>query len=189
LAQAAQSVGASSDPGIVQAKIAALKLAQQQSIERAKSLKPEGRISLGLFANSLEGLDKLPQIRLSHGDKLHIPSTPDFVYIFGSVNTESALIYKAGLTVADYIQLAGSGMGADKNGVILMRADGSALTNQSSWRNEVLSTRVMPGDTIVMPEKLDRESGWSILVRNTKDFTQILYQLGLGAAAIKTLRQ
>lgn len=189
LAQAAQSVGASSDPGIVQAKIAALKQSQQQSIERARSLKPEGRISLGLPADSAESLDKLPAIRLSQGDKLYVPSRPDFVYIFGSVNTESALIYKAGLTVADYIQLAGSGIGADKDGVILMRADGSAVTNQSSWRNEVMSTKVMPGDTIVMPEKLDRESGWSVLVRNTKDFTQILYQLGLGAAAIKTLRQ
>jgi hypothetical protein len=93
------------------------------------------------------------------------------------------------LTVADYIHIAGTGLGADKDGVILMRADGSAVTNQSVWRNEVLSTKVMPGDTIVMPEKLDRESGWSVLVRNTKDFTQILYQLGLGAAAIKTLRQ
>lgn len=189
LAQAAQSVGASSDPGIVQAKIAALKQSQQQSIERARSLKPEGRISLGLPADSAESVEKLPAIRLSQGDKLYVPSRPDFVYIFGSVNTESALIYKAGLTVADYIQLAGSGMGADKDGVILMRADGSAVTNQSRWRNEVMSTKVMPGDTIVMPEKLDRESGWSVLVRNTKDFTQILYQLGLGAAAIKTLRQ
>ena len=189
LAQAAQSVGASSDPGIVQAKITALKQSQQQSIERARSLKPEGRISLGLPAVSAESLDRLPAIRLSQGDKLYVPSRPDFVYIFGSVNTESALIYKDGLTVADYIQLAGSGMGADKDGVILMRADGSAVSNQSSWRNEVMSTKVMPGDTIVMPEKLDRESGWSVLVRNTKDFTQILYQLGLGAAAIKTLRQ
>ena len=189
LAQAAQSVGASSDPGVVQAKIAALQQAQKQSIERARSLKPEGRISLGLPADGLVTLDKLPAIRLSQGDKFHVPTRPDFVYIFGSVNTESALIFKDGLTVADYIQLAGSGMGADKDGVILMRADGSAVTNQSLWRNEVLSTKVMPGDTIVMPEKLDRESGWSVLVRNTKDFTQILYQLGLGAAAIKTLRQ
>ena len=188
-AQAAQSVGASSDPGVVQAKIAALKQSQQQSIDRARSLKPEGRISLGLPANSAENVYKLPAIRLSQGDKLYIPSRPDFVYIFGSVNTESALIYKEDLTVADYIQLAGSGMSADKAGIILMRADGSAVTNQSSWRNEVMSTKVMPGDTIVMPEKLDRESGWSVLVRNTKDFTQILYQLGLGAAAIKTLRQ
>jgi hypothetical protein len=38
LAQAAQSVGASSDPGIVQAKIAALQQSQKQSIERARSL-------------------------------------------------------------------------------------------------------------------------------------------------------
>lgn len=189
LAQAAQSMGASSDPSIVQARIVALKQAQQQSIERAKSLKPEGRISLGLLPISVQELDKLPKIRLMQGDKLHVPSRPDFVYIFGSVNTESALIYKPGLTVADYIQLAGSGLGADKQGVTLMRADGSALTNQSSWRNEVLSSIVMPGDTIVMPEKLDRESGWSVFVRNTKDFTQILYQLGLGAAAIRTLRQ
>ena len=46
----------------------------------------------------------------------------------------------------------------------------------------------MPGDSIVMPEKVDRESTWSTVVRNTKDITQILYQLGLGAAAYKTLR-
>jgi hypothetical protein len=160
-----------------------------KSIQRVRSLKPEGRISLGLSVDGAESLNNLPQIRLGQGDKFHIPSRPDFVDIFGSVNTESALIYKTGLTVADYVQLAGSGLGADKAGVILMRADGSAVTNQSNWRNEVLSVKVMPGDTIVLPEKLDRESGWSVLVRNTKDFTQILYQLGLGAAAIKTLRQ
>ncbi len=189
LAQAAQSVGASSDPGIVQAKIAALQQAQKQSIERARSLRPEGRISLSLPANGFLTLENLPAIRLRKGDKFHLPTRPDFVYIFGSVNTESALIFKEGLTVEDYILLAGSSVSADKGSVILMRADGSAVTNQSLWRNEVLSKKVMPGDTIVMPEKLDRESGWSVLVRNTKDFTQILYQLGLGAAAIKTLRQ
>ena len=63
------------------------------------------------------------------------------------------------------------------------------MTNQSYFGNDVLRASVMPGDTIVMPEKFDRESNWSMTVRNAKDFTQILYQLGLGAAAIKTLRQ
>jgi hypothetical protein len=48
---------------------------------------------------------------------------------------------------------------------------------------------VLPGDTIFLPEKFDRESAWSQSVRTAKDFTQVLYQLGLGAAAIKTLRQ
>jgi hypothetical protein len=41
---------------------------------------------------------------------------------------------------------------------------------------------------IVLPEKTDHESGWSVFTRNAKDITQIIYQFSLGAAAIKTLR-
>jgi hypothetical protein len=46
----------------------------------------------------------------------------------------------------------------------------------------------MPGDTIVVPEKVNKESNWNTIVRNAKDYTQVLYQLGLGAAAFKSLR-
>jgi hypothetical protein len=45
----------------------------------------------------------------------------------------------------------------------------------------------MPGDSIVIPDKLDLETTWSSAIRNTVDITQIFYQLGLGAAAIKVL--
>jgi hypothetical protein len=31
------------------------------------------------------------------------------------------------------------------------------------------------------------EASWSAFIRNTKDFTQIFYQLGLGAAGLKSL--
>lgn len=189
LAQASQSMGASSDANFAQAKIEAMQQAQRQSLERARSLKPEGRIALGMPPVLANRLQLLPGLRLQNGDRIYLPARPDFVYIYGSVNTESALLFKPGSTVADYLQIAGSSAGADRDGVILIRADGSALTSNSFWRNEVLSMQVMPGDTIVMPEKLDRESAWSSIVRNTKDFTQILYQLGLSAAAIKTLRQ
>ena len=189
LSQASQSTGASSDAISLQSKIQSLQQARRQAIERMQSLKPEGRIALGIPPQLQAGLDSVPQLRLNHGDRIFIPARPDFVYVLGSVNTEAALIYKPGRTVGEYLQLAGSGSAADWDGVILVRADASALTNQSSWGNEVLATQVMPGDTIVMPERLDRESVWSSVVRNAKDFTQIMYQLGLGAAAIKTLRQ
>ena len=89
----------------------------------------------------------------------------------------------------DYLEIAGSSASADLTGIILVRADGSAKSNQNYWTNDVLTSLVMPGDTIFLPEKLDRESTWSQSVRTAKDFTQLLYQLGLGAAAIKTLRQ
>ena len=189
LSQVAQSQGGSSESAALQTKIAAATMAQKQSLDRLRSVKAEGRISLSLPASLRMSLNELPRIGLQNADKFYVPSRPDFVYVFGSVNTESALLFRPGLSVSAYIGLAGMGGGADKDGVILVRADGSAMTPQSFWRNEVLSAEVLPGDTIVLPEKQDRESTWSTVFRNTKDITQILYQLGLGAAAIKTLRQ
>jgi len=189
VAQISQSAGASSDASAIQAKIQSAKIAQSQSLDRFKNLKPEGRISLGLPLSEKVTLDNFPQIRLENGDRIYIPPRPDFIQVFGSVNTESALLYKSGLSVKDYLQQAGVSGSADINGAILVRSDGSALSNQSFWGNEVLSSKVLPGDTIVLPEKFDRESGWSQTIRSAKDFTQVLYQLGLGAAAIKTLRQ
>ena len=189
VAQITQSGGASADPASLQAKVQSVQQAQRQSLERFRMLKPEGRISLSINPSVNLTVENFPSLRLENGDRITIPPRPDFIQVFGSVNTESALVYKAGLSVKDYIALAGVGGSADVNGAILVRADGSAMTNQSYWVNDVLSAQVLPGDTIVMPEKFDRESGWSQTVRSAKDFTQVLYQLGLGAAAIKTLRQ
>jgi len=188
LAQLSQSSGASTNASLVQAKILVAQQTQREAIVRLKSLKPEGRISLGLQANLKNSVDELPSLHLQNNDHFVIPPRPDFVYIFGSVNTESALIFKEGWSVQDYLAFSGLGSGADRDGVILIRADGSALTSSSSWRNQVLGASVLPGDTIVVPDKLDRESLWSTIFRNTLDGTQIFYQLGLGAAAIKTLK-
>ena len=189
LLQASQSMGATTNLAATQARIQAAQNAQRQAIERLRTLRPEGRIALGLTPEVYNRVDRLPEIHLQNGDRFVVPTRPDFVYIFGSVNTESALLYKADQTVDDYLKLSGVGSGADRKSVILIRADGSALTNNaSSWSNTVLNARVMPGDSIVMPEKLDQESAWSTVIRNTLDVTQIFYQLGLGVAAIKILR-
>jgi protein involved in polysaccharide export with SLBB domain len=133
-------------------------------------------------------ISQLPSIRLESGDRLVVPNRPDFVYVFGAINTESALLHTPSKSVSDYLAQAGLSAGADRDNVILMRADGSAMTNTSSWGNSVMRTVVMPGDSIILPEKLDRESGWSVFTRNAKDITQILYQFGLGVAAYRTLR-
>jgi protein involved in polysaccharide export with SLBB domain len=189
ISQIVQSSGGTADFGALRNKIESLQSTQKQSLERFRSLKPEGRISLNLAQRENIAKSDIPPIRLENGDRIHIPPRPDFIQVFGSVNTESALVFGSGLEVKDYLRMAGTNTSADLNGIILVRADGSAMTNQSFWRNDVLSTTVLPGDTIVLPEKFDRESLWSQSVRTAKDFTQVLYQLGLGAAAIKTLRQ
>ena len=188
LNQIAQSSGAASDVAIVQARIQMAQTLRKQSLERLRTLKPMGRIALNLSPQVSNVVSQLPPIRVESGDRLLVPNRPDFVYVFGSVNTESALLHVAGKTVSDYLVQTGLASGADRDNVILMRADGSAMTNTSSWGNNVMRTVVMPGDSIILPEKLDRESGWSVFTRNAKDITQILYQFGLGVAAYRTLR-
>lgn len=69
---------------------------------------------------------------------------------------------------------------------LVLRADGSVLSKcQSGWLSGSFdSERLMPGDTIVVREDFDRTS-WT---KTLKDYTQILYQFGLGAAALKVLK-
>jgi hypothetical protein len=51
-----------------------------------------------------------------------------------------------------------------------------------------MGLRLNPGDSVFVPEVLDRRSAYVQFIDGAKDWTQILYQMGLGAAAIKTLR-
>ena len=50
------------------------------------------------------------------------------------------------------------------------------------------SLQVMPGDTVVVPPKVDRENNYNFVVRALKDWTQIFSNLGIGAAAIQSLK-
>ncbi len=43
--------------------------------------------------------------------------------------------------------------------------------------------RAEPGDTVFVPEEINKTT----FVQNAKDWTQILYQFGLGMAAIHTI--
>ena len=68
----------------------------------------------------------------------------------------------------------------------LLRVDGSVISKrQSGWlMGSFDGERLMPGDTIVVPEDFDRVTWTKVL----KDYGQILYQFGLGAAALKVLK-
>lgn len=177
----------SGDANLAQFRLQAEAQAQRQALDRLKSLKPSGRIMLGFKAGAVKVTD-LPTLRLESQDRLIVPARPDFVHVLGSVNTESALIWKAGQSVQYYLDQSGLTSGADKDELFIVRADGSVVTGNGRWFGGISSEKVQPGDLIVLPEKTDHESGWSIFTRNAKDITQIIYQFSLGAAAIKTLR-
>jgi hypothetical protein len=158
---------------------------QQFVLARLKRLQPTGRIVLEVPENaSIEGLPELP---LEDGDRLVMPQKPAMVTVFGSVYIESAFVHKPDKTVFDYLEQAGGArVEADRNNMFVLRADGSVIPNEGSWwkPGRLSGAKLQPGDAIIVPEDLYRTT-W---MKDLKDWTQIFYQFGLGAAAIKVLQ-
>jgi protein involved in polysaccharide export with SLBB domain len=159
--------------------------ARRALIARLRELRPSGRIVLEIPANGRTA--DLPDIPLEDGDRLYVPSQPSMVSVFGAVFTESAFLYRPEKRVNDYLtQAGGTTKRADTAQVFVLRADGSVAGSSRSWLGvQATSSEIMPGDTIVVPEDFERTT-W---VKDLKDWTQILYQFGLGVAAIKILRE
>jgi protein involved in polysaccharide export with SLBB domain len=160
--------------------------AQQATIGRLRTLKPTGRIVMELPENPT--VAHLPDIALEDGDRLAVPQRPGMVSVFGNVFNESSFLYRNDKNVSDYLaQAGGPRKEADRGSVYLLRADGSVISRRSGglFVSSLDSTRPMPGDAIVVPEDLTRTT----LTKDLKDWTQIFYQFGLGAAAIQVIRK
>ncbi|GAB4471936.1 MAG: SLBB domain-containing protein [Burkholderiaceae bacterium] len=161
----------------------------RERLQRLKTLQPNGRIALELDPAA----PVLPPIALEDGDRIVIPARPSFVQAVGSVYNDNALVWREGRRVRDYLKAAGVTESADVDATFVLRADGSIVAREAgggffSWGDRVLDLVLQPGDTIVVPEKIDRETRYTAFMRGLKDWTQVIYQLGLGAAAIKVLQ-
>ena len=153
--------------------------------EKLRSVKAKGRIVLELPGGEAE-VKNLPDLALQNGDSIVVPRKPGTVDVLGAVFQQNAFMYRPHRTASDYITLAGGATTtADKSQLYVIHADGTTQgASDSRWFGGVSSTRVNPGDSIVVPEELDQGS----LTRSFKDWTSILYQFGLGAAGLKVLK-
>ena len=182
-ATALQNVTDSDKGNVVQAQLAG----QRIMLQRLQGLKASGRISL-----DLDPADPTPPpITLEDGDTITVPNRPSFVGVFGEVLSETAFIHKPAYTVNDYLNKAGLTRDADAGNLMVIRADGTVEANARGFSllgASLSSKRLYPGDTIFVPGTLDRRTAYSKFIEGAKDWTAILYQFGLGAAALKTIR-
>lgn len=154
-------------------------------IQRLRDVKPTGRVVLQLNPAASE----LPPLALEDGDRLYVPARPNSVGVFGSVFNGGSYLFSQGKTIESFLKLAGGPTrGADAESVFVLRANGSVISarQDAGWfgGGSLASLSAQPGDTIFVPE----EVGKTTFVQNAKEWTQILAQFGLGAAAIKTLK-
>ncbi len=159
---------------------------QRRLLEKLRQVKADGRIVLELRPDA-DGLGALPDLILEDGDRLLVPFRPATVNVIGSVYNSNSFIFKQGKNVGEYMRLAGGPTtNGDKGRSFIIRADGTTFSAQGhkGWiANSFYEARLMPGDTIVVPEKLDKGA----VLRGLKDWTQIVGTFIIGAAAAKVL--
>lgn len=184
-ANATQRLGSSADQENA-AKLAAEVDQQRRIVQKLRSIKAEGRIVLDLPGLETQ-VKNLPDLPLQDGDSIYIPRRPGTVDVLGSVFQQNAFVFRPQRTVSDYISQAGGvTVTADKSEMYVIRADGTAKSGQSAgWFSGIGSITLNPGDTVVVPEKIDR----STFMQSLKEWTSIFYQFGLGAAGLKVLRE
>ncbi|MDQ2820248.1 MAG: SLBB domain-containing protein [Pseudomonadota bacterium] len=183
------NVSSAADAVQLEARRQAEIAAANQAIARVRALKPTGRIALNIDPQEKK-FSALPQLRLENSDRLVVPSRPEFINVFGAVNAEASPLWKPNTRVSDYLKTVGVSADADIDNVFVLRVDGSVVSRDSGrwYSGSFGSTEVMPGDSIVVPEKLDKETKWTKFMTGAREWTQILANFGLGAAAFKTLR-
>lgn len=149
-------------------------------IARLRQYKGEGRVILDLPGRQALGTD-FPEMLVEDEDVLVIPSRPSTVTVAGAVVQVGSLLWRDGAGLDHYLaRSGGTRRFADRAGIVVMHADGSVqLAQRGLWS----STSVEPGDTIFVPEDVETVT----TMRAIKDWTTILYQFGLGAAALKVI--
>jgi protein involved in polysaccharide export with SLBB domain len=108
------------------------------------------------------------------GDILDIPPRPNVVNVMGQVYNPTTLVHRPGSSDVDtYLSKAGGPTrDAEKSDMYIIRTDGSVFSRQQSsfgikWSDEsrtwnfgnFMSTEMDPGDTLVVPQKLE-QTAW-----------------------------
>jgi len=155
---------------------------QEQVLAKLRSEPPTGRLVVHI-SSDIDSWENTPaDIELRRGDVLTIPKRPSFVLVTGQVYNATALTFSPGKTAKWYLQHAGGASStANRKEIFVIRANGSVIGRHSGGRfdPDVLSTKLDPGDVVVVPQKV---IGASLLWRNLLTAAQLASSIAITAA-------
>lgn len=169
---------------------------RQRFVESLKRMQPTGRMTVYLAnLRLLKGSEY--DIELEEGDNLYIPMKNSVVNVTGAVMTNASFVHSDRMGWKDYVQMAGGySRYADQSNIFVMKVDGTARKVSSSlvswnpfkerWETAGVDegkSDIEAGDSIIVPEKLER-TAW---LRELKDITQIVANIGLAASTVAVL--
>jgi protein involved in polysaccharide export with SLBB domain len=190
LATAGQKAASGLDAEDVK-QIESAAMQQRMLIGALRKVEPLGRVVIELEdPERLRGTPK--DLTLQEGDRLMVPEAAGTVNVVGAVFAPTALVYTPYRTVKEYLTMAGGTTEiADDREIYVIKVNGAAVSRKgfslvkASWDGSkygyhpggISSLTLDPGDTIVVPEKLERIP-W---LKNIKDVAAILGNLALTA--------
>jgi len=132
-------------------------------IQRARRTRPEGRLVV------MDRTGRCADVRLEDGDVIVVPERVQTVLVSGEVATPQAVIWRANMTIAEYIRAAGglAERGASAQ-VMIRRASGEMLLEPTE--------PPQPGDELVALPRLDPKN-----FQLTRDLLSLIFQSALSA--------
>ena len=157
--------------------------AMLQFIERLREIEPIGRQVVSVDSYSLRTDPKF-NLTLQDGDTLFVPKRSSAIGVVGEVLNSTSHIYDESLSIDDYIQLSGGTTGgADLSKIFVILPNGQAMLLKRKLFQGDISSRVLPGSTIVVSRNPD-PFNWLNL---TSVITPVLSDLAVSAAAIAAI--
>jgi len=156
-------------------------------LKQLRSTKAIGRLVIDIEAvlaeESDEEFSEIQRLILKNNDKLYVPAKTQEVTIIGEVQQSTSHLYSSNLSRDDYVNLSGGlTYKADDDRIYIVRANGAVISDENTgWFGG--SQYVKAGDTIVVPLDADRMRPLTLWT----NITQIIYQLGIAAAAWQTV--
>jgi hypothetical protein len=171
---------------------------QKALVAKLRETKASGRVVISLAPiDELRGSSS--DVLLEGGDRLYIPQRPNTINVLGAVYNPTALVFNENTPKAGYYlnKTGGPTENAEVGQMYIIRADGTVVSKGGeswfgvSWNSEenrwasggnLEDTRLYPGDTVLVPQKMVRPS----YMRDIKDITQIVYQIAVIAGITAT---
>ncbi|WP_198507294.1 SLBB domain-containing protein [Mariprofundus ferrinatatus] len=153
-------------------------IAAERALAKLREVKPTGRLLVELGSDGKLIGDST--LKLTDGDVLYVPKRPDQVLVMGEVYNQNAMLYRKGMDRDDFIDLAGGTTAmADTDRIYIVRANGY-VESGSGWSS---NHKIYPGDTIIVPQRLDVFN----LLDTTLDWSKVLMQIGIFTASMVTV--
>ncbi|MFS0735456.1 SLBB domain-containing protein [Sphingomonas sp. 1P06PA] len=150
-------------------------------LDQLRRKEPDGRLVIDIAPADAA----LPAgLLVENNDRIVIPPRVDTVGVFGAVYRPASFLISAGkrkrTRIKDYLEQAGGTIrGGDRGNIFVVRANGSVLTR----RRGALNAYALPGDTVFVPVRTQSSS----IFAKIRDISQIIFQLGISAAALAAI--